>query len=135
MTYKEFCKKIGGLIRLYRVRKNIKLNDFASELDVKYQHVQQYENGDHLPRFHTMLRIVKILDIPANKIFGKEADNLDLQELSKEYSKYREIIEGLKESKELRELAKYYIRNKDKFEDINLVNAMESIAKIPKNKR
>lgn len=90
---KELNNKIlGEIIRDYRKRKGLSLENLAKQMDITKLSIQKYEVGKRTIPFNTLLDFFRILEIPLNeleKFFKKE-----------EKSEIREILSSLfKENK------------------------------------
>ena len=90
---KELNNKIlGEIIRNYRKRKGLSLENLAKQMDITKLSIQKYEVGKRTIPFNTLLDFFRILEIPLNeleKFFKKE-----------EKSEIREILSSLfKENK------------------------------------
>lgn len=69
MTYAEYLKKTAKIIKFYRERKGISRNKLGEEIGVSGDHIANYEYGRNFPRFYTMAKIVKVLEIPPDEVF------------------------------------------------------------------
>jgi transcriptional regulator with XRE-family HTH domain len=69
MTYNELLKNVAKIIRFYRERKGYSRDKLGEAIGVSGDHIANYEYAKNLPRFHTMAKIVKVLEIPADLIF------------------------------------------------------------------
>ena len=80
-------KLLGSIIRDYRKRKNLTLENLAKQMDITQLSIQKYEVGQRTIPFNTLVNFFQILDIPLEKleIFFKK----------KEKSKIRETLETL----------------------------------------
>ena len=92
---KELNNKIlGEIIRNYRKRKGLSLENLAKQMDITKLSIQKYEVGKRTIPFNTLLDFFRILEIPLNeleKFFKKE-----------EKSEIREILSNLfKENKRI----------------------------------
>lgn len=92
---KELNNKIlGEIIRNYRKRKELSLENLAKQMDITKLSIQKYEVGKRTIPFNTLLDFFRILEIPLNeleKFFKKE-----------EKSEIREILSNLfKENKRI----------------------------------
>ena len=92
---KELNNKIlGEIIRNYRKRKGLSLENLAKQMDITKLSIQKYEVGKRTIPFNTLLDFFRILEIPLNeleKFFKKE-----------EKSEIREILSALfKENKRI----------------------------------
>ena len=92
---KELNNKIlGEIIRDYRKRKGLSLENLAKQMDITKLSIQKYEVGKRTIPFNTLLDFFRILEIPLNeleKFFKKE-----------EKSEIREILSNLfKENKRI----------------------------------
>ena len=92
---KELNNKIlGEIIRNYRKRKGLSLENLAKQMDITKLSIQKYEVGKRTIPFNTLLDFFRILEIPLNeleKFFKKE-----------EKSEIREILSSLfKENKRI----------------------------------
>ena len=92
---KELNNKIlGEIIRNYRKRKGLSLENLAKQMDITKLSIQKYEVGKTTIPFNTLLDFFRILEIPLNeleKFFKKE-----------EKSEIREILSNLfKENKRI----------------------------------
>lgn len=114
MTYDQLKKKVSGLIRLYRNSKGYTQEELGEKTGLSQQDIQNYESAIHLPQLHPMSKIVEILEIPGNEIFGEGYEKINLQELSKTYAKYNKYIKELAKDKKLRKTIRNYIKVKQK---------------------
>ena len=92
---KELNNKIlGEIIRNYRKRKGLSLENLAKQMDITKLSIQKYEVGKRTIPFNTLLDFFRILEIPLNeleKFFKKEKK-----------SEIREILSNLfKENKRI----------------------------------
>ena len=92
---KELNNKIlGEIIRNYRKRKGLSLENLAKQMDITKLSIQKYEVGKRTIPLNTLLDFFRILEIPLNeleKFFKKE-----------EKSEIREILSNLfKENKRI----------------------------------
>ena len=73
---KELNNKIlGEIIRNYRKRKGLSLENLAKQMDITKLSIQKYEVGKRTIPFNTLLDFFRILEIPLNeleKFFKKE---------------------------------------------------------------
>lgn len=87
-------KILGEIIRNYRKRKGLSLENLAKQMDITKLSIQKYEVGKRTIPFNTLLDFFRILEIPLNeleKFFKKE-----------EKSEIREILSNLfKENKRI----------------------------------
>jgi len=56
--------EIGKRIRLRRLERNMSLADLAKQVDVTFQQIQKYENGQNRPGTDRLIQISKALDVP-----------------------------------------------------------------------
>lgn len=116
---KELNNKIlGEIIRNYRKRKGLSLENLAKQMDITKLSIQKYEVGKRTIPFNTLLDFFRILEIPLNeleKFFKKE-----------EKSEIREILSSLfKENKRVTAIIYFidYLENLGfSFNVINSIN-------------
>ena len=91
-TVETVILSVGEIIRNYRKRKGLSLENLAKQMDITKLSIQKYEVGKRTIPFNTLLDFFRILEIPLNeleKFFKKE-----------EKSEIREILSALfKENK------------------------------------
>ena len=121
---KELNNKIlGEIIRNYRKRKGLSLENLAKQMDITKLSIQKYEVGKRTIPFNTLLDFFRILEIPLNeleKFFKKE-----------EKSEIREILSNLfKENKRITAIICFidYLENLGfSFNVINSIDEKEGV--------
>ena len=121
---KELNNKIlGEIIRNYRKRKELSLENLAKQMDITKLSIQKYEVGKRTIPFNTLLDFFRILEIPLNeleKFFKKE-----------EKSEIREILSNLfKENKRITAIICFidYLENLGfSFNVINSIDEKEGV--------
>ena len=121
---KELNNKIlGEIIRNYRKRKGLSLENLAKQMDITKLSIQKYEVGKRTIPFNTLLDFFRILEIPLNeleKFFKKE-----------EKSEIREILSSLfKENKRVTAIIYFidYLENLGfSFNVINSIDEKEGV--------
>ena len=121
---KELNNKIlGEIIRNYRKRKGLSLENLAKQMDITKLSIQKYEVGKRTIPFNTLLDFFRILEIPLNeleKFFKKE-----------EKSEIREILSTLfKENKRMTAIICFidYLENLGfSFNVINSIDEKEGV--------
>lgn len=61
---------IGGRIRLYREKRGMSRNEFASLMSVSVQSVYRWESGERLPDVATLMEMARILGVNMNQLTG-----------------------------------------------------------------
>ena len=61
-------KLLGSIIRDYRKRKNLTLENLAKQMDITQLSIQKYEVGQRTIPFNTLVNFFQILDIPLEKL-------------------------------------------------------------------
>lgn len=121
---KELNNKIlGEIIRNYRKRKGLSLENLAKQMDITKLSIQKYEVGKRTIPFNTLIDFFRILEIPLNeleKFFKKE-----------EKSEIREILSSLfKENKRVTAIICFidYLENLGfSFNVINSIDEKEGV--------
>lgn len=136
MNYEKLKERIGGLIKIYRKRMGYTQDKLEEITNISQQDIQNYESALTLPRLDILIILAEALQIPPDKIFNEGvSDNLNMKELGRTYERYNDFIEALNGSKDLRDFARYYLKNTKKLENINFVSTLKKFSKIPKNKK
>lgn len=65
---------VGESVRAHRMRAGISENDFAGQLGVSFQQVQQYEKGADRIGARRLYQIAGIFDIPVRALLGANAN-------------------------------------------------------------
>ena len=81
---KELNNKIlGEIIRNYRKRKGLSLENLAKQMDITKLSIQKYEVGKRTIPFNTLLDFFRILEIPLNELekFFKKEDKSEIREI------------------------------------------------------
>ncbi len=72
-TYvKEVSKRIGNLLRDSRLDKGMSLRELARKSGVCIASISDVENANKLPRLLIIIRLAEALEIPFEKILGKD---------------------------------------------------------------
>ena len=81
---KELNNKIlGEIIRNYRKRKGLSLENLAKQMDITKLSIQKYEVGKRTIPFNTLLDFFRILEIPLNELekFFKKEKKSEIREI------------------------------------------------------
>ena len=81
---KELNNKIlGEIIRNYRKRKGLSLENLAKQMDITKLSIQKYEVGKRTIPFNTLLDFFRILEIPLNELekFFKKEEKSEIREI------------------------------------------------------
>ena len=116
---KELNNKIlGEIIRNYRKRKGLSLENLAKQMDITKLSIQKYEVGKRTIPFNTLLDFFRILEIPLNeleKFFKKE-----------EKSEIREILSNLfKENKSITAIICFFDYLENLGFSFNVINSID----------
>ena len=116
---KELNNKIlGEIIRDYRKRKGLSLENLAKQMDITKLSIQKYEVGKRTIPFNTLLDFFRILEIPLNeleKFFKKE-----------EKSEIREILSNLfKENKSITAIICFFDYLENLGFSFNVINSID----------
>ena len=133
---KELNNKIlGEIIRNYRKRKGLSLENLAKQMDITKLSIQKYEVGKRTIPFNTLLDFFRILEIPLNelekffkralKFKNEEIEDVKNGEFKKEWTK----AEKKEEIKEIRRQAK---RLKAEYEKILKTDYKPEVKIYPK---
>jgi len=60
---------IGTRLRYYRLAKNLSLADLSNCLDVSYQQIQKYENGEDRVSVYYLVQFAKLLGFTMEEFF------------------------------------------------------------------
>ena len=64
---------LGAVIKAARIKEGIKQEKLAEMVDVGLRHIQGIENEGNCPSFEVLYKIVRVLRIPADRIFYPES--------------------------------------------------------------
>lgn len=64
--------KLGNNIRAERSRLHLSQEEFAEKIDIRTSHVSNIENGKVNVKFTTLLTIMKVLNVPFEKLYDFE---------------------------------------------------------------
>lgn len=71
-VYEQMCRTIGVYINHVREKKSISLREMYRRTNISIAVLSDIENGQKLPRFETLIKLVFALDIPLSYIFGSK---------------------------------------------------------------
>ena len=60
---KEFAKKVGNNIGLYRGKSCLSQEKLAEMVGVERNTITRYENGQRVPQLHVLVEIAKVLNV------------------------------------------------------------------------
>jgi transcriptional regulator with XRE-family HTH domain len=66
--------KLGGAIKAARIGKKLTRDQLAEKVDTGSRHLMGVENKNKTPGFDLLFRLIRVLEIPAEKIFYPETD-------------------------------------------------------------
>jgi transcriptional regulator with XRE-family HTH domain len=126
---------IGDVIKQYRTLKGLTQEQLAELLNVSYQTVQKYEYGKSTPALETLILISEILKIPIDVFIKQDLREDLLVRIESDITKNHELVMIIKESPELREIIRFYSKSKSSLKDVNILEILRSISKLPQSKR
>ena len=132
MTYKD--RHIGDLIRAFRKKKDLTQEQMAEKLYISQQQFQKYESWVSQPPIDTLVKIVNILEIPLQKIFG-ETERTDLVgEMEERYLIHDKHLLLIEENPEIVELIKLYDKYPDLMKRVDIHSLLKNLLKLPPEK-
>jgi len=77
------CDKLGGVIKEARVANRLTQKQLAARLDISTHYLLSIEKNRKKPSYDLLFRTIRVLSIPADKIFYPEfiQDEHEVQEL------------------------------------------------------
>ena len=67
----------GDMMREYRKRKKLSLDDLAAMVDSSKQVLSRYERGERTPKISAAQKIADALDVPLEVLIGYEPHDID----------------------------------------------------------
>lgn len=83
-------------IRKYRKDKGISQEELAVRLHVVRQTVSKWEKGLSVPDADVLIRMAEVFEVPVSKLLGIEANELAVDDLSKELARINEELAEIK---------------------------------------
>ena len=71
MTYSEH--QLGNVIRKYRKERGMTQSQLSELAEISHRQVMSIEKGKCYPKFETLCRLVRVLNIPPDHIFHSES--------------------------------------------------------------
>jgi len=76
MTYSEH--PLGSVIRRYRKERGLTQYQLAEKAEISHRQVMSIERGKCYPKFETLCRLVRVLNIPPDHIFHPDNGDNDI---------------------------------------------------------
>lgn len=134
MPKKPRASNYGELIKTHRQLLNMTQEQLADKLNISFQQIQKYEYNINAPSIEIAKRLCKILKIPTEKIFG-EISMVDLiKEAEKDVLKDYEFLKIIKKYPKLKDLLRYYEKNYNSLNHIDLLKLVKSL-NLPKREK
>jgi transcriptional regulator with XRE-family HTH domain len=128
-------RSIGGLIKHYRILKDLTQEELAEMLNLSYQQVQKYEYNKVIPPHDKLGQLSKVLEIPIELFFNEGLRGNLIDKIEGEIAKNYELLKLIKENPELLELVRSYSKNKTNIKAIDFLKFLKDLLNIPKDKK
>ncbi|MFT3903999.1 MAG: helix-turn-helix transcriptional regulator [Niabella sp.] len=69
MTEKQLLKRMGLRIKQLRTEKGLSQNALGVEINMEKSNLSRLESGSVNPRFLTLYKVAKSLDVPVSELF------------------------------------------------------------------
>ena len=79
--YETMCRLLGEYINFVREEKGISLRELYRQTNISIAVLSDIENGQKLPRFETLIKLVLALDIPLHFVFGNKFSGAEFKSI------------------------------------------------------
>ena len=128
-------RSIGGLIKHYRILKDLTQEELAEMLNLSYQQVQKYEYNKVIPPHDKLGQLSKVLEIPIELFFSEGLRTDLIDRIETEIARNYELVKLVKENPEFLEIIRLYSKNKSHLKPIEFMRFLKDLLKVPKDKK